>query len=50
VRDLLRVATEKSILVITDEGVSAQKLIDVIDQCRLAGGEDIAVSTEREAG
>lgn len=50
VRDLLRVATEKSILVITDEGVSAQKLIDVIDQCRLAGAEDVAVSTEREAG
>jgi biopolymer transport protein ExbD len=50
VRDLLRTATEKAILVITDDGVPAQKLIEVIDQCRLAGAEDVAVSTEREAG
>jgi biopolymer transport protein ExbD len=50
VRDLLHIASEKNILVITDEAVSAQKLIDVVDQCRLAGANSVAVSTLLEAG
>ena len=50
VRDLLHVALEKNVLVITDDSVPAQKLIDVIDQCRLAGASDVAVSTSKEAG
>ncbi|MBN2782406.1 MAG: biopolymer transporter ExbD [Campylobacterales bacterium] len=50
VRDLLHVSLEKSVLVITDDGVEAQKLIDVVDQCRLAGAKDLAVSTQHEAG
>jgi biopolymer transport protein ExbD len=47
-RDLLRVSTEKSILVVTDEGVTANKLVEVVDQCRLAGAKDVGVATEKE--
>jgi biopolymer transport protein ExbD len=48
-RDLLRVSTEKSVLVVTDEGVTANKLVEVVDQCRLAGARDVGVATEKEA-
>ncbi len=47
-RDLLRMSTAKSVLVVTDESVQAQRLIDVIDQCRSAGAKDVAVATNRE--
>ncbi len=47
-RDLLRVSTTKSILVVTDANVQAQRLIDVIDQCRSAGAKDVAVATNKE--
>lgn len=49
-RDLLRAATEKSLLVVTDEGIKASRLIEVVDQCRLAGAKDVGVSTINEAG
>lgn len=49
-RDLLKSTTEKSVLVITDLTVEAQKLIDVVDQCRLSGAKDIAVATNKEMG
>ena len=49
-RDQLRVSTEKSILVVTDDGVTADKLVEVVDQCRLSGAKDIGVATQREAG
>ncbi|MEA3521763.1 MAG: biopolymer transporter ExbD [Campylobacterota bacterium] len=47
-RDLLRMSTNKSILVVTDADVQAQRLIDVIDQCRSAGAKDVAVATNKE--
>lgn len=50
VRDLLRTSTDKTVLVVTDEGVSAKKLIEVVDQARLAGADDVGVVTEVEAG
>lgn len=50
VREQLRTGADRPVLVITDAGVQAQKLIDVIDQCRLAGAKDVAVATEKEAG
>lgn len=50
VREQLRAASDRPVLVVTDAGVQAQKLIDVIDQCRLAGARDVAVATEKEAG
>ncbi len=49
-RDQLRASTEKSILVVTDDGVTADKLVEVVDQCRLSGAKDIGVATQREAG
>lgn len=49
-RDLLRVSTEKSILVITDEGVPVKTLINVVDECRMSGAKEVAVATNAEAG
>ena len=49
-RDLLRASTSKSILVVTDEGVPSGRLVEVVDQARLAGAEDVGVATEVEAG
>ena len=50
VREMLRGAEERPVLIVTDEGVRAQKLLSVIDDWRLAGAKDVAVATEREAG
>jgi biopolymer transport protein ExbD len=50
VRDQLRGMTQKSVLVITDDQVPAQKLIRVVDAARLAGAEDVGVATVAEAG
>ena len=50
VRAFLEVSEDKQVLVVTDRRVSAEKLIEVVDQCRLAGANDIGVATEKEAG
>ena len=50
VRAFLEVSDDKQVLVVTDQRVSAEKLIEVVDQCRLAGAQDIGVATEKEAG
>ena len=50
IREQLRGAKERPVLVITDAAVRAQKLLDIIDECRLAGAQDVAVAAEREAG
>ena len=49
-RELLRAATEKSVLVITDNSIPVEKLIELIDQCRLSGAKDVAVATRKEVG
>jgi len=49
-RDMMRASTEKSVLVVTDDGIAVQKLIDVVDQCRLSGAKDVAVATQKEVG
>lgn len=49
VRDALDGQNDKPILVITDKGVSSELLIDVVDQCRLAGASDVGVATEKES-
>ena len=49
-RDLLKGMTAKSVLVVTDEVVPAGRLVEVVDQARLAGAEDIGVATSVEAG
>lgn len=49
-RDLLVTSTSKTVLVVTDEGIPAGKLIEVIDQARLSGAQSVAVASELEAG
>ena len=49
-RDLLKGMTQKSVLVVTDIGVPAGRLIEVVDQARASGAEDIGVATTTEAG
>ena len=49
-RDLLKTQTQKSVLVVTDESVPSGKLVEVVDQARLAGADDIGVATGAEAG
>ena len=49
-RDLLGTSTSKVVLVVTDEGVPAGRLIEVVDQARLAGAESVGVATKNEAG
>ena len=50
VRNFLETSTDKQVLIVTDKRVSAEKLIEVVDQCRLAGALDVGVATEKEAG
>src|SRR5690242_13325782 len=49
-RDLLNTASSKVVLIVTDDGVPAGKLIEVVDQARLAGAENVGVATKKEAG
>ena len=49
-REMMRTATEKAVLVITDDSISVDKLTDVVDQCRLSGAQDVAVATKKEVG
>jgi biopolymer transport protein ExbD len=50
VRDLLKADPRRPVLVVTDRAVAAEKLIEVVDQCRLAGASDVGVATLAEAG
>ena len=49
-RDLLKGMTQKSVLVVTDEVVPSGRLVEVVDQARASGAEDIGVATTTEAG
>ncbi len=48
-RTLLQGGASKSVLLVTDDSVSAGRLVEVVDQARLAGAQ-VGVSTEREMG
>ena len=50
IRDLVAGMTSKSVLVVTDDGVPAGRLVEVGDQARLAGATDVGVATVEEAG
>jgi len=51
VRDMLETGgDDESVLVVTDQNVPSRKLIEVVDQARLAGASDVGVATEYEAG
>jgi len=49
-RDMLRVSTEKSVLVVTDESVPARVVLEVVDQSKLSGATDVGVATKQESG
>ena len=49
-REQLKTMTQKAVLVVTDDGVPAGKLVEVVDQARLAGATDVGVATVEEAG
>lgn len=49
-RDLLRFSTEKSVLVVSDEGVPVKTLINVVDEARMSGAKEVAVATLKEVG
>lgn len=49
-RDMLRASAERSVLVVTDDSIQVDKLIEVVDQCRMSGAKDVAVATEKEVG
>jgi len=50
IRDLMKAGSSGQVLVVTDRLVPAEKLVDVVDQCRLGGATDVGVATEKEAG
>ena len=50
VRDFLKGSSSQTVLVVTDRSVPAERLIEVVDQCRLGGATDVGVATEKEAG
>ncbi|MEM7679216.1 MAG: biopolymer transporter ExbD [Myxococcota bacterium] len=51
VRDLLETGNaDESVLVVTDGSVPTRKLVEVVDQCRMAGAKDVGVATELEVG
>jgi len=49
-RDMLRISTDKSVLIVTDESVPAKRVLEVIDQSKLSGATDVGVATEQESG
>jgi biopolymer transport protein ExbD len=49
-RDLLKASPGANVLVVTDIGVPAGKLVEVVDQARLAGAQGVGVATNKEAG
>lgn len=49
VRTLLRQGSE-DVLVVTDTEVPAGRLVEVVDQARLAGSKNVGVATQQEAG
>jgi biopolymer transport protein ExbD len=50
VRDYLDSTGGGSVLVVADRHVPAERLIEVVDQCRLAGAANVGVATDKEAG
>ena len=49
-RDLLRSSTSKAVLVVSDSAIPVESLVDVIDECKMSGAKDVAVSTTKELG
>ena len=39
--------TDATVLVVVDKHLESGRLVDVVDQCRLAGAKDVGVDVER---
>jgi biopolymer transport protein ExbD len=50
VRDLLAAAASKKVLVVADRLVPSERLVEIVDQCRLGGASEVAVATEAGRG
>lgn len=50
VRELIRSGASDEVLVIVDRRVPAERLVEVVDQCKLGGASSVGVATEQEAG
>jgi biopolymer transport protein ExbD len=50
VKQLLGSGDSGQVLVVVDRRVSSDKLLEVVDQCRLAGAKHVGVATKKEAG
>jgi biopolymer transport protein ExbD len=50
VREFLDQSDHKSVLVVTDRRVPADKLVEIVDQCRLGGATEVGVATNKEVG
>ncbi len=50
VRDALGRSSNDNVLVVVDDGVPAGRLVEVVDQARLAGAGHVGVATQAEAG
>ena len=48
VRELLARSRVKTVLVVTDRRVPSGRLVEVVDQCRLAGAGQVGVAVEQE--
>jgi len=49
VREYLSRSRVKTVLTVVDRRVPTGKLIEVVDQCRLAGARDVGVAVDRES-
>lgn len=50
VRDAFRDGADKTVLLVADRSVPTERLVETIDQLRLAGAADVAVATDKEFG
>jgi biopolymer transport protein ExbD len=48
VRDAMNGQRLQTVLVVADRRVDTGRLVEVVDQCRLAGAQDVGVAVERE--
>lgn len=46
IKSLLRTTKAREVLLIADERVPSGRMVEVIDQCRLAGAKNVAISTK----
>ncbi len=50
IREMLSGDKSRPVLVITDGHVPSNRLIEIVDQIRLAGAKDVGVATDKEVG